>query len=260
MSAGPSRGVGSLTEGLWHRYRQSADPVARAQLLDSYLGLVHFSAREVLRRGVRDIELDELVSAGTLGLVQALEGFDPARGLQFSTFAVPRIRGAMLDELRSRDWMPRSLRTRRRLLAKARADLENRLGRPPEEEEIAAALGIDAAACRRWLDETEARVMVALHPGASSDADETPRLAESIADTEAPAPDAHLLHRETLDEMRDAFAGLPEKERLVLALDYYEELNQKHIGEVLHVTESRVSQIRSRALRRLRVRVQGGSR
>jgi RNA polymerase sigma factor FliA len=260
MRTGSARGMGALTDGLWRQYRATSDPNARSQLLDSYIGLVHFSAREVMRRGFKDVELDELVSAGTVGLIQALEAFDPGRGLAFSTYAVPRIRGAMLDELRSRDWMPRSIRTRRRLLARARADLQHRLGRSPDDREVAEALGIELESYWRWLDETDSRVMVALHHTGDTASDEPSGLAESIPDEATPEPDARITRAETMHELREGFVALPQKERLVLALYYYEELNQKQIGEVLHVTESRVSQIRSRALKRLRQQVEGGNR
>ena len=104
-------GTGSMTDlidALWARYRGKGDTIARAQLLDRYLGLVHHSAHQLARRISREVEIDDLIGAGTRGLVQALEGFDPGRGLAFSTYAMPRIRGSMLDELRARDWMPRS--------------------------------------------------------------------------------------------------------------------------------------------------------
>lgn len=260
MSAGPARAMGALTDGLWRRYRATSDPEARAQLLDGYIGLVHFSAREVMRRGFKNVELDELVSAGTVGLIQALEAFDPERGLAFSTYAVPRIRGAMLDELRSRDWMPRSVRTRRRLLARTRSALQHELGRAPDDREVAQALGIELECYWRWIDETDSRVMIALHHTDGAGADDASALAESIPDRDAPAPDARITKAETMRELGAAFASLPQKDRLVLALYYYEELNQKQIGEVLHVTESRVSQIRSRALKRLRREVEGGTR
>ena len=122
------RPVSGVAETLWQHYRATGDAQARSQLLDLYLGLVHHAARDHARSLPDGLELDELVSAGTVGLVQALEGFDPERGLAFSTYAMPRIRGAMLDELRSRDWVPRSVRTRGRRLEQVRAALQNRGG------------------------------------------------------------------------------------------------------------------------------------
>lgn len=240
-----------LIDALWVRYRRTGDAGARTQLLDRYLGLVHHSAHQLARRVSRDIEIDDLIGAGTLGLVQALEGFDPGRGLAFSTYAMPRIRGAMLDELRSRDWMPRSIRTRSRQLAGARANLQQSLGRQPSHEELAAELKIDLPTLWRWQEEIDGRVLLQLdgtHEGEEHDT----RLSESIADVLAGDPGDALDEADTLARLREAFTQLSARDRLVLTLYYYEELNLREIGEVLHVSESRVSQIRTRALKRLR--------
>jgi RNA polymerase sigma factor for flagellar operon FliA len=246
------RGPGAAA---WEHYRATGDPESRAELLDLYIGLVHHCAREILKRGSHDLEFDELISAGTLGLVQAIEGFDPARGLAFSTYAVPRIRGSMLDELRSRDWMPRSVRARRRAISRASARLQQRLGRSPDAREVAEALGVDLPTYWRWVGETDARIMLALHHAADSGNGETSRLDEVIPDLESREPHEALTKAETLSELRDAFASLSEKDRLVLSLYYYEELSLRQIGELLNITESRVSQIRTRALKRLREQV-----
>jgi RNA polymerase sigma factor for flagellar operon FliA len=240
---------------LWERYRAHGDAEARAALLDGYLGLVHHGAREVLRRAPGPLDFEELISAGTVGLVQALEGFDPSRGLAFSTYAMPRIRGAMLDELRHRDWTPRLVRTRRRRLAQERARLQHALGRAPSPSELAEALEIDLATYWRWTEETEGRVMIALDQSVDGSVDAS-CLYETIPDRESREPGDALARQETLEDMLAAFGELPERERLVLTLYYYEELSLKQIGEVLHVTESRVSQIRTRALQRLRLRVE----
>ena len=241
-----------LIDALWTRYRHSGDPVARTQLLDRYLGLVHHSAHQLARRISRDIEIDDLIGAGTLGLVQALEGFDPGRGLAFSTYAMPRIRGAMLDELRTRDWMPRAVRMRSRQLLGARAELQHRLGRQPTQEEVAQALKIDLETYWRWQEEVDGRVMLQLDAPGDDGEERAPRLAESIADALARDPGDRLDEEETLSHLRDAFGRLSARDRLVLTLYYYEELNLRQIGEVMHVSESRISQIRTRALQRLR--------
>ena len=244
-----------LIEALWARYRETGDARVRAQLLDRYLGLVHHSAHQLARRVSRDIEIDDLIGAGTLGLVQALEGFDPGRGLAFSTYAMPRIRGSMLDELRSRDWMPRSIRMRSRQLAGARHALQQKFGRQPSHEEIAETLQIDMETYYRWQEEVDGRVILQLD-GGSGDDDHEPRLSESIADIFAAGVGDELDHEETVDRLREAFQQLSGRDRLVLTLYYYEELNLRQIGEVMHVSESRISQIRTRALKRLRDLVQ----
>lgn len=248
------RAVASLTDTLWERYRARGDSRARSQLLDCYLGLVHHGAREMVKRAPRALELDDLISAGTLGLVQALEGFDPSRGLAFSTYAMPRIRGSMLDELRSQDWMPRTIRARSRLIDRARGKLQMELGHKPSAQQIAEELGVELADYWRWHEEIDGRSMVALDPHGGSEAAGQRPLSETIADPGSGEASDAITRREMLVELREAFASLPVKERLVLALYYYENLNLKQIGEVIHVTESRVSQIRTRALVRLRDR------
>ena len=242
-----------LIDALWSRYRTTGDSRARAQLLDRYLGLVHHSAHQLLRRVSRDVELHDLVGAGTLGLVQALEGFELDRGLAFSTYAMPRIRGAMLDELRGRDWMPRSIRTRSRQFFAVRADLQQQLGRQPSAEEEAAKLGLDMPTYFRWQEEVDGRVILTLDGGSGGDdPDHAPRLAESIADLLAAEPGAELDHEQMLARLREGFLLLPARDRMVLSLYFYEEMNLREIGQVLHVSESRISQIRTRALKRLR--------
>jgi RNA polymerase sigma factor for flagellar operon FliA len=244
-------GAAAVAEALWRRWREEGDTSARSQLLDRYLGLVYHAAREMMKRASRDIEIHDLVSAGTIGLVQALEGFEPSRGLAFSTYAVPRIRGSILDELRSHDRMPRTVRARRRAIAAARSQLQHAHGRSPSASEVADALGVDLATLWKWEQDIDRRAPVALDQSAGTGGGETP-LVESIADPTTPEPDARIARDESLGELRGAFDALPQRERLVLTLYYYEELNLRQIGEVMHVSESRISQIRTRALKRLR--------
>ena len=240
------------TAALWQRYRATGDPQARRQLLDSHLGLVHHAAREIARGGARALELDELVSAGTVGLVQALEGFDSGRGQAFSSYAMPRIRGAILDELRAQDWRSRGGRTRTRALDRAQAQLEQRLGRRPEPQDVADSLGLDLDTYWRWNAERGSGPPVRLRlVEARDDADDAGG-ADQIADPDAPAPDEAIAHGQTLSALRLAFMALSAKDRLVLSLSFEEELSLREIAQMLHVTESRVSQIRTRALRRLR--------
>ncbi|MGH7740972.1 MAG: sigma-70 family RNA polymerase sigma factor [Candidatus Eiseniibacteriota bacterium] len=244
--------MSSLTEALWDRYRDQGDQEARAGLLECYIGLVHHAARSLVGRIGRETELDDLVSAGTIGLIEALEGFDRSRGLAFSTYAVPRIRGSMLDELRSRDWTPRVIRERGRRLAGVRQQLQGRFGRAPREEELAEALGVEVETYRQWEAESEERVVMALDQTIEGASGEALSLAETIRDPALELPDDEMYRREALSALEHGFTGLSEKDRLVLSLYYFEHLNLRQIGEVLHVTESRVSQIHMRALRRLR--------
>jgi RNA polymerase sigma factor for flagellar operon FliA len=243
-----------LTDALWARYRASGDAAARTELLDRYVGLVYHVAHEVGAR-TPAVEVGELVSAGTLGLVKALDSFDCARGLAFSTYAVRRIRGAMLDDLRGRDWAPRSVRAKSRKVAAATATLQGRLKRAPKPQEVAAALDIDLETYWKWRDAIDGGVTLPLDGAASKGPRDSLTLEEVIDDADAALPGHELLREEQVRGLKEAIANLPEQERTVLALYYYEELNLRQIGEVLHVTESRVSQIRAKALRRLRDRL-----
>jgi len=248
--------VSAMTEEtrlLWDRYRANGDPQARSQLLDKYLGLVHHIARKQVVRTGGAVELDDLVSAGMLGLVLALDGFDPTRGLAFSTYATPRITGAILDELRGRDWVPRSVRSKRRKLDSAVEALSTVLGRAPQPEEVAAALEIDVEQYYRWREDVESAVMVSFDSTAMQGRGEPGSLTEMLGDPNQVQAVDTLTKEEEVEAVRDAIAELAKKERIVLALYYYEELTLKQIAEILHLTESRISQIRSQALRRLRV-------
>ncbi|HVO35479.1 MAG TPA: FliA/WhiG family RNA polymerase sigma factor [Gemmatimonadales bacterium] len=244
----------SLTQPLFERYRATGDPAARAELLDRHLGLVQTIAREVLARLPRAVELDDLVSAGALGLVSALEAFDPLRGLEFSTFATPRIRGAVLDELRAQDWVPRSVRRRSRAVAAAISTLEHRLGRAPRPREIAEQLRIGLDEYWRWRYDIDRATLANVVPGQEGSGDGLvhPSTSDGVSVT---AGDDDLDRGDEARSLRDQIAELPPNERTVLALYYYEDLTLRQIGEVLHLTESRISQIRTRALRRLRERL-----
>jgi len=238
---------------LWQRYRDTGDPEARRQLLELYIGLVHHVAREMSRRTTA-AELDDLVSAGTFGLMRALDSFDLSRGFAFSTYAVRRIRGAILDDLRSQDWAPRAMRVKARRLQVATTALERRLNRSPRPEEVADQLDIDVSTYWRWRDETASRTAVSYEGELRSGFGGTTALQEVLEDPNA-RPAEELGRQEDVKILRDSIARLPEKERTVMALYYYEELNQRQIAEIMHVTESRVSQIRTQALKRLRSRL-----
>jgi len=247
--------VGDLTAALWERYRGRGDLRAREELLVRYLGLVHHCAAELLRRVPARVEREELLSAGTVGLVQALEGFEAERGFAFSTYAVPRIRGAMLDELRSQDWLTRTGREHARDLDRGRVALRAKLGREPAVDELARELKIDLDTCRQWIQESEERVFLPLDALISFSEQEEHPLSETIPDPAAPVPGSALEMDDAQRELREALLTIPPKDRLVLVLYYYEELSLKQIGHLLHVTESRISQILSRGLRRLRERM-----
>lgn len=224
---------------------------ARDILLRENLSLVHHVARQLARGLAADADIDELVSAGTMGLMTALESFETKRGLAFSTFAVPRIRGAILDELRRQDHVPRSVRRKTRSLASARETLTRALGRSPQPAELAAELGVDADTLWRWQADVEGVVHVPLDRSASDRDGLTASPADFLGSGEE-LSDERLTREEEVALLREALLGLKEQERTVLSLYYFEELKAREIAEVMGVSESRISQIRSKALSELR--------
>lgn len=235
---------------LWTDYADGSES-AREALLTEHLGLVHFVARQVFRSLSSEVDFDELVSAGTLGLIGALESFDRGRGLAFSTFAAPRIRGAILDELRRQDHVSRSVRRKARALGAAREALMRTLGREPVDHEVAAQLDLDIPRVWRWQREVEGSFLVSLERPTAGHDEESAAPADMLS-ADGPGIDELLNHEQEVGVLAGALAALNEQQRTVLTLYYYEELKLTEIALVLGVTESRVSQIRTKALARLR--------
>ena len=227
------------------------DAAARDAVLRQHLGLVYHVAQQLARARANDVELDDLVSAGTLGLIEAFENFDTSRGLAFSTFAAPRIRGAMLDELRRLDRVPRSVRRKTRQIDGASMALAGVLGRQPGQAELADGLGIDLETFWRWQTERESAHVVSLDR-ASSGSDNGAGAGEWLAGSTGEEVDDSITLAQEATHLRDALLELPEQERTVLSLYYFEELKLNDIAGILEVSESRVSQIRSKAIQRLR--------
>ena len=238
------------SRSLWAAYA-AGDSDARDALLRENLSLVHHVARRLARGLAADADIDELVSAGTMGLMSALESFDMVRGLAFSTFAVPRIRGSILDELRRQDHVPRSVRRKTRSIATARETLTRTLGRSPQVNEVAAELGIDAETLWRWQADVEGAVHVPLDRSATDGDGMSVSPAEFLGNGDELADD-RLSRDEEVARLREALRGLKDQERTVLSLYYFEELKAREIAEVMGVSESRISQIRSKALSDLR--------
>jgi RNA polymerase sigma factor for flagellar operon FliA len=238
---------------LWMRHT-AGDEAARAALLQEHLGLVHYIARQLSRGRRAEIELDELLSAGTLGLTAAVDAFDPGRGLQFSTFAATRIRGAILDELRRQDHVPRSVRRKTREL-RAAADALGAESGTPNDSALAAQMGVDLATLRRWQLDVEAISTVSLDSTAGHDEDAGPTHAEMLAGTTDEDIEHDVTHRQEVEMLARMLDGLKDQERLVLTLYYYEDLKLHEIAIALGVSESRVSQIRTKALAKLRTQL-----
>ena len=236
---------------LWTRYA-SGDSAARDALLAEHLNLVHHVARQLGRTLSARADFDELVSAGTIGLMDALEHFDPSRGLAFSTFAVPRIRGSILDELRRLDHVPRSIRRKTREIGGARESLTGSLGRAPDDREIAGQLGVDLTTLWRWQSDVESAVHVPIDRSSGDHEEHAPSPLETLADASDEAIEDRITRSQEIALLRDAILKLKEQERIVLSLYYFEELKLHEIATILELTESRVSQIRTKALLRLR--------
>jgi RNA polymerase sigma factor FliA len=241
-------------DSVWGAFSQG-DDAARDKLLREHLNLVHHVARQLARTLSAAVEFDELVSCGVIGLMNALNSFQPSRGVAFSTFAVPRIRGAILDELRRQDIVPRSVRRRKREVARARESLTHRLLRQPTEREVAGTMSIDVDTLWRWRADHELFVEVSLDEGVGDDARDRGLTLESVTPDSSEAVDEVLHRQEHHAILREAIGELKEQERVVLTLYYFEELKLHEIAEILGVTESRVSQVRTKALARLRTQL-----
>jgi len=242
----PAAGAADLDQ-LWQRFIATGDATARRQLADLYYPLVKHVARTVRSSLSRRAELDDLEGYGAEGLLDAIDRYDPARGIRFPTFAAHRIRGAIIDGLRSVDWAPRSLRRRERDIAQNHAWLSSTRGRAPTEEEEAAGLGITVEALR-----TRKQQIVSARVGSMDDqgGGERPTGAEPPDSSEEPL--AVYLTNEMSEAVRQALLRLDERERVVVTLSFDGGLTLAEIGETLGVTESRACQIRARALSRLR--------
>jgi len=250
------------TQQLWLQYRRTSDPQLRDRLILTYAPLVKYVAGRLGSGLPAHVDESDLVSYGLLGLIGAIERYDPDRDVKFETYAISRIRGAIIDELRAMDWVPRSVRARAREIERAMSELEGRLGRAPTDEEISAKLGISVEELEDNLGEIARSSIAALDElwTASGTGDQV-ALIDTIEDESAPDPQSTLSQTELREAIADAIARLPEREKLVVTLYYYEELTLREIGEVLGVTESRVSQLHTKAILRLKARLAGaGSR
>ena len=247
------------TKGLWQEYRRNRDEKLRDRLILTYAPLVKYVAGRLGSGLPAHVEEGDLVSYGLLGLIGAIERYDPDRDVKFETYAIARIKGSIIDELRALDWVPRSVRARARDIERAVAELESKLGRAPSDDEIATKLGLTEDELEDSLTEISRSSIAALDElwTVSAGGDQI-ALIDTIEDTQGPQPQTALAQTELREAMADAIARLPEREKLVVTLYYYEELTLREIGEVLGVTESRVSQLHTKAILRLKARL-GGS-
>jgi RNA polymerase sigma factor FliA len=231
----------NMVDHSWHRWCSQRDQRARERLIVHYSPLVKFVAGRLGAGLPNSVDVGDLIGSGVFGLMDAIDRFEPDRGVKFETYAIPRIRGAILDGLRSLDWVPRSVRTRSRAVQDAMAQLEVRLQRVPTDEELAEELGVTPEELQRWL----ANIAVAT----------VGPLDHLVASGTEPGPHAVVEDAELRHTMRHELRRLPERERTVLALYYDEGLTLSEIGDILGVTESRVSQIHTKAVLQLRSRL-----
>jgi RNA polymerase sigma factor for flagellar operon FliA len=232
------------------------DPAGRDELIRQYTPLIKYIASRIAMRLPPNVALDDLVSAGVIGLIDAIDKYDPGRNTQFKTYAEFRIKGAILDELRSLDWVPRSVRKKFHRIEAAYAKLQKHHGRPAQDDEVAAELGIGLEEFHRLLEASRSVSLLSLD-GAGSLAANLSR--DDVVDVLAAAQQEDPAEAMGLSELRDevakAIESLPPKERHVVSLYYYEELTMKEIGEVMGYTESRISQMHTKAMFRLRAKL-----
>jgi len=244
---------------LWRRYKDDGDQNARERLVLAYAPLVKYVAGRMSSGLPAHVEEADLISYGLLGLISAIERFDPGRDIRFETFAITRVKGSIIDELRSLDWVPRSVRAKAREIERANAKLEHQLQRAPTDQEIADALGVSPDEFQDSLLKISNSSVVALDElwTVSDSSGDTVSLLDTIQDPDAVDPAQEVDLTDMRDRLADAISRLPAREQVVVSLYYYDNLTLREIGEVLGVTESRVSQLHTKAVLRLKSRLQG---
>ncbi len=243
-------------KSLVRKYKQensAVDGKLRDQLIMDYSPLIRFVAQRIASRLPSNIDIEDLISSGVIGLMDAIDKYDPSRDNKFKTYAEFRIRGAILDELRSQDWVPRSVRDKAKKLDRMSQDLEQKFGRKPTDDELSQALGM---AIEEFFD-MNAKVrgvqLLSIDDfGGTNGNAERRSLLDSLENPNSKNPFTQLRNASARDILRRHIDELPEKQKLVLQLYYFEDLNLKEIGRILEVTESRVSQLHTQAIEKLK--------
>ncbi len=254
MAENPHARLGE--DELWSLYKRTRDPQIRDAFIRQYAPLVKYVAGKVAASMPNTVEFEDLVGFGVFGLLDAIDKFDPDKNVKFKTYAVTRIRGAIFDELRSIDWVPRSVRQKTKELEEAIVSLEAKLGRPATDQEIAESLGLSEDELVKTMLKISGTSILSLNDVwySGDDADKI-SIGESIESPASLNPDSAVEREEVKRVIVQAINELPEKEKKVLVLYYYEDLTLKEIGQVLEVTESRVSQLHTKAILRLRAKL-----
>jgi RNA polymerase sigma factor for flagellar operon FliA len=236
----------------WVQFKVNNDQQAKEELIVSHISLVKYVAERIKDNLPPEVEREDLVSYGVFGLIDAIEKFDHNRGIKFETYAIPRIRGAILDGLRSYDTASRTMRQKAKKLGKAFADVENRLGRCATDKEVAEELQMDMDSYNTLLSEVGRLHLLSLDEVVIHDDDSSVTLGERLEDKSSLNPALVTELNETRDSLIRGIESLTEQERIVVALYFYDELNLREISEVLDLSESRISQIRAKAIVKLR--------
>lgn len=242
-------------EQVWLEFKATGSNDIRNWLMQRYLPLVRFNAQRVYARLPDEVDLEDLMSAGMFGLMDAINAFDLDRNVKFETFCAPRIRGAILDELRAMDWVPRLVRSRSARVESARQQIEMRLGRPATEEEVSAYLGVEGEEFAKIKRDSRAVSTVSMMRRASGTSDDGREMRElDIARDDEESNPFKLVQRNDLKDL--ITRGLSRAERLIIVLYYFEGMTMRDIGATLDLSESRVSQMHSSILARLKVQLQ----
>ncbi len=243
-------------EELWELYRKTKDPKIREMFVKQYAPLVKYVAGKVAVGMPHNVDFDDLVGFGVFGLIDAIEKFDPEKHVKFKTYAVTRIRGAIFDELRSIDWVPRSVRQKSREIEDTVQRLEANLGRAATDQEIADEMGMSEEEFQKTMMKVSGTSILSLNDvWYTGEDNDSVSIVDSIESPESMNPDAIVEKDEIKRVIVQAISELPEKEKKVLVLYYYEDLTLKEIGKVLEVTESRISQLHTKAIMRLRTKL-----
>jgi len=248
--------LSATEETLWQNYSKTKDPAIRDEIVRRYAFLVKSVVGKMAAGLSKNVEFDDLLSYGTMGLLDAIEKFDPKRKLKFSTYAMTRIRGHIFDELRNIDWIPRSVRQKYKNIELVYSELQNKLNKQPEDEEMAKELGVSVEEYHKMLVEISSTAVFSLNDFKfiGDDDDEVPVI-DTVEGHKNLKPDQISQRDELKKVITEAIEELPEKEKQIVVLYYYEELTLKEIGEILELTESRVSQLHGKAMLRLRARL-----
>lgn len=253
-----SQDANANSSALLRKYKEEPNkltPEQKDKLIMEYAPLIKFIAQKIAIRLPANIELDDLISSGVIGLMDAIEKYDPTRDNKFKTYAEFRIRGSILDELRAQDWVPRSVRDKSKALDRAVVELEANLGRNATEEEIAQHMGMDIQEFHGLVNEVKPVSVLSIDDAATFSNVDKKSILNLLETCRLSNPLNQLNMKSVKDIVATAISELPERQRLVLSLYYYEDLNLKEIGRVLRVTESRVSQLHAQAISRLRARL-----